>query len=216
VRTHCSAQTRESPTDSSSMTFSPVGAAVSARSWLTYPAHSESGERSSCGRSRGFAPRPCPKISQRSSGLASLPARRLRRVPKPEGTHTPPTPHGGKVDDPRQRTPQPRRPSTADPTLPYPTDRTRRSRDGHLSRVRVEGARTRPVPPVAAAMGISRACASRWVNRWRRHGDSGLRDRSSTPHRSPNVTPAWVVKQIETWRREHKWSAQRISDELAD
>src|SRR5699024_4721030 len=89
-------------------------------------------------RARGFAPRPCPKISQRSSGLASLPARRLRRVPKPEGTHTPPTPHGGKVDDPRQRTPQPRRPSTADPTLPYPTDRTRRSRDGHLSRVRVE------------------------------------------------------------------------------
>lgn len=30
------------------------------------------------------------------------------------------------------------------------------------------------------------------------------------------MTPAWVVKQIETWRREHKWSAQRISDELAD
>lgn len=76
--------------------------------------------------------------------------------------------------------------------------------------------RTRPIAHVAAEMGISRACASKWVNRWRRHGDSGLRDRSSTPHRSPNVTPAWVVKQIETWRREHKWSAQRISDELAD
>ncbi|GAB3116834.1 IS481 family transposase [Streptomyces calidiresistens] len=76
--------------------------------------------------------------------------------------------------------------------------------------------RARSIAHVATEMGISRACASKWVNRWRRHGDSGLRDRSSTPHRSPSATPAWVVKQIETWRREHKWSAQRISDELAD
>ena len=69
---------------------------------------------------------------------------------------------------------------------------------------------------VAAEMGISRACASKWVNRWRRHGDAGLRDRPSSPHRSPNVTPAWVIEQIEIWRRERKWSAQRITDELAD
>src|SRR5699024_12339369 len=75
---------------------------------------------------------------RRVSGLAAPQARRLRSVQRPEGTPTPPAPHGGKVDDPRQRAPQPRRPSTAAPTLPYPTDRTRRSRDGHLSRVRVE------------------------------------------------------------------------------
>src|SRR5699024_1322059 len=67
--------------------------------------------------------------------------------------------------------------------------------------------RTRPIAHVAAEMGISRACASEWVNRWRRHGDSGLRDRSSTPHRSPNVTPAWAVKQSETWGRAATWSA---------
>jgi transposase len=65
-------------------------------------------------------------------------------------------------------------------------------------------------------MGISRACASKWVNRWRHHGDAGFQDRSSTPHRSPNATPAWVIDQAETWRREHKWSAQRITDELAN
>lgn len=80
----------------------------------------------------------------------------------------------------------------------------------------VERCKTRPIAHVAAEMGISRACASKWFNRWRRHGDAGLLDRSSSPHRSPNATPAWAIEQIETWRREHKWSAQRIADELAD
>ena len=63
-------------------------------------------------------------------------------------------------------------------------------------------------------MGISRACASKWANRWRRYGELGLRDRSSTPHRSPRATPVWVVEQIEAWRRTRKWSAQRITLEL--
>lgn len=65
-------------------------------------------------------------------------------------------------------------------------------------------------------MGISRACASKWVNRWRRHGELGLLDRSSVPHHSPTANPATIVAQIETWRREEKWSAQRIAHELAD
>lgn len=80
----------------------------------------------------------------------------------------------------------------------------------------VERCKTRPIAHVAAEVGISRACASKWVNRWRRHGDAGLRDRPSSPHRSPNVTPVWVIEEIEIWRRERKWSAQRITDELAD
>ncbi|RPF39013.1 homeodomain-containing protein [Streptomyces sp. TLI_185] len=63
-------------------------------------------------------------------------------------------------------------------------------------------------------MGVSRACARKWVNRWRLHGDAGLQDRPSSPHRSPNATPASAIEQIESWRREHKWSAQRITDEL--
>ncbi|BBC29098.1 hypothetical protein SGFS_003890 [Streptomyces graminofaciens] len=54
----------------------------------------------------------------------------------------------------------------------------------------------------------------KWVNHWRLHGDAGLQDRPSSPHRSPNATPAWVIEQIESWRREHKWSAQRVTDEL--
>lgn len=80
----------------------------------------------------------------------------------------------------------------------------------------VERCQSRPISHVAAEMGISRACASKWVNRWRRFGDLGLHDRSSTPHRSPRATPAWVIAQIETWRREMKWSAARITHELAE
>ena len=76
--------------------------------------------------------------------------------------------------------------------------------------------KTRPIAHVAAEMGISRACTSKWVNRWRQHGEAGLLDRPSTPHRSPNTTPTWGIEQIDTWRRKHKWSAQRITDELSE
>ncbi|MFJ9100769.1 leucine zipper domain-containing protein [Streptomyces sp. LUP47B] len=67
----------------------------------------------------------------------------------------------------------------------------------------------RPIAHVVAEMRISRACAGTWVQRWRLPGDAGLQDRPSSPRRSPNATPAWVIEQIESWRREHKWSAQR-------
>jgi transposase InsO family protein len=80
----------------------------------------------------------------------------------------------------------------------------------------VQRCRHRPIAHVAAEMGISRACASKWVNRWRRHGELGLVDRSSAPHSSPAATPAAVVAQIETWRRQQKWSATRITYELGE
>ncbi|GHH27494.1 hypothetical protein GCM10018780_82880 [Streptomyces lanatus] len=63
-------------------------------------------------------------------------------------------------------------------------------------------------------MGISRACASKWVNRYRRFGEIGLLDRSSTPRHQPTATPDEVVAQVEVLRRAHKWSAARISFEL--
>ena len=72
----------------------------------------------------------------------------------------------------------------------------------------------RPIAHVAAEMGISRACASKWVNRFRAFGDVGLQDRSSTPHHQPTATPGDVVAVIEAMRREHKWSAARITFEL--
>lgn len=72
----------------------------------------------------------------------------------------------------------------------------------------------RPIAHVAAEMGVSRACASKWVNRFRTFGDVGLHDRSSVPHRQPTATPADIVAAIEAMRREHKWSATRITFEL--
>ncbi|MFV8268030.1 IS481 family transposase [Mycolicibacterium peregrinum] len=73
----------------------------------------------------------------------------------------------------------------------------------------------RPIAHVAAEMGISRACASKWVNRYRRHGDLGLQDRSSTPHHQPTATDIEVIARIEVLRRERKWPATRIAFELA-
>ncbi|TDW24179.1 IS481 family transposase [Kribbella kalugense] len=78
----------------------------------------------------------------------------------------------------------------------------------------VERCRTRPIAHVAAEMGISRACASKWGNRYRRYGEIGLCDRPSTPKRQPSATPGELVAWIEEMRRTHKWSAARITFEL--
>lgn len=79
----------------------------------------------------------------------------------------------------------------------------------------IERCKTRPIAHVAAEMGISRACASKWVNRWRTHGEIGLLDRSATPHYQPTATDADIVNRVETMRRERKWPASRIAFELA-
>jgi hypothetical protein len=65
-------------------------------------------------------------------------------------------------------------------------------------------------------MGTSRQCASKWVNRYRRHGDTGLLDRPSVPHYQPTAIPAAVVVRIEVLRRTGKYSARRIALELAN
>ncbi|WP_137876695.1 IS481 family transposase, partial [Rhodococcus sp. Q] len=79
----------------------------------------------------------------------------------------------------------------------------------------VERCQHRPIAHVAAEMGISRACASKWVGRYRQYGELGLADRSSVPHRQPTATPNQVVARIESLRREKKWSARRIALDLA-
>ncbi len=64
-------------------------------------------------------------------------------------------------------------------------------------------------------MGISRQCASKWVNRYWKFGALGLQDHSCTPRRQPTATDAETLARIERWRRERKWSAARITFELA-
>jgi transposase InsO family protein len=66
-----------------------------------------------------------------------------------------------------------------------------------------------PVAHAAKAMGVSRQCAHRWVNRYRSDGEAGLVDRSSRPRRSPTCTPAAVEQQVlqlrQTERRGQDW-----------
>ena len=50
--------------------------------------------------------------------------------------------------------------------------------------------------------GISRQCYYGWLRRYEADGLEGLKDRSSRPHRSPNVTGAEVVEKI-IWLRKH-------------
>ena len=40
----------------------------------------------------------------------------------------------------------------------------------------IERCQSRPIAHVAAEMGISRQCASTWVNRYRKYGDLGIQD----------------------------------------
>ncbi|MCD2115145.1 helix-turn-helix domain-containing protein, partial [Rhodococcus rhodochrous] len=56
--------------------------------------------------------------------------------------------------------------------------------------------------------------ASKWMARYREHGELGLLDRPSVPHHQPTATPAETVARIETLRRTRKWSAARIAHEL--
>jgi transposase InsO family protein len=76
---------------------------------------------------------------------------------------------------------------------------------------RIEGGE--PVGEVAAAMGVSRKTAYKWVKRWRAEGEAGLVDRSSRPRRSPNRLPRARRRRIEQLRRKG-WSSPRIADEL--
>lgn len=56
--------------------------------------------------------------------------------------------------------------------------------------------------------GISRACVSDWVNRWRRHGDFGLLDRPSAPadHYNSAVGRRRHAQSMPSFRSASSWS----------
>lgn len=72
----------------------------------------------------------------------------------------------------------------------------------------------RPVAHVAKELGVSRQCASRWVNRFRAEGEAGLTDRSSRPHRQPRRTSAVVEAAVLARRRIHREGQDVIGPEL--
>lgn len=49
---------------------------------------------------------------------------------------------------------------------------------------------------IAAAMGVSRRCVKKWIDRFAAEGDAGLFDRSSRPHTSPTRTSPELEQQI--------------------
>ena len=55
---------------------------------------------------------------------------------------------------------------------------------------------------VAEAVGVCPRTAGKWIDRYRREGRKGLRDRSSRPHRLRSPTPQMVIDRIEALRRQ--------------
>jgi transposase InsO family protein len=72
----------------------------------------------------------------------------------------------------------------------------------------------RPIAHIAHEMGISRATASRWWTRYQQLGEAGLVDRPSTPHRSPQRTPALIERRILGLRRRERIGPVRIAARL--
>ncbi len=71
-----------------------------------------------------------------------------------------------------------------------------------------------PIAHVAAAMAISRRCASKWWHRYVEAGVDGLHDRSSRPRRSPGRTPERVEAKICRVRRAEKVGPDRLAIHL--
>jgi transposase InsO family protein len=70
------------------------------------------------------------------------------------------------------------------------------------------------VAHAAKAQGISRQCASLWVNRFRREGPAGLKDRSSRPHTSPRQTSVEVEAQVVEVRLQQRRGQDWIGPEI--
>lgn len=64
---------------------------------------------------------------------------------------------------------------------------------------------------IAAAMGVSRRCVARWIERYRTEGAAGLEDRSSRPRTSPTRTPALIAHLVLQIRRDHRLSRDEIA-----
>jgi transposase InsO family protein len=54
----------------------------------------------------------------------------------------------------------------------------------------------------------------KWRDRFRAEGATGLFDRSSRPHRSPNQTPTQMRRRVLQLRRRRRWGADHIAHEL--
>jgi transposase InsO family protein len=68
-----------------------------------------------------------------------------------------------------------------------------------------------PLRRAAERFQVSHTTAARWASRYRQHGEAGMRDRSSRPHRQPHRAPAAVEEQVVRLRREHRIGPVRLA-----
>ena len=71
-----------------------------------------------------------------------------------------------------------------------------------------------PQAHIAAAMGISRQCVKKWLDRYQAEGDAGLEDRSSRPHHTPTRTSSEVEDRVVELRRRERRGPDFIGTEL--
>jgi transposase len=74
---------------------------------------------------------------------------------------------------------------------------------------------SRNVARTCRYFGISRQAFYRWKRRYAAHGEAGLADRPSTPHRSPRATSSEVVSKILYLRQHYHFGPGRIADYLS-
>jgi transposase InsO family protein len=65
----------------------------------------------------------------------------------------------------------------------------------------------------ARAAGVCPRTVRKWVTRCKAEGVEGLKDRSSRPRRLRRPTPAAIVEQVETLRRQ-RWTGKQIAAEV--
>ena len=71
-----------------------------------------------------------------------------------------------------------------------------------------------PAAQAAESLGVSRATAYKWLARYRQHGQAGLADGSSRPHRCPHALPAAQVRRVLTTRRRRCQGPHRLGYHL--
>ena len=71
-----------------------------------------------------------------------------------------------------------------------------------------------PVALAAESLGVSRATAYKWLARYRQHGQAGLADASSRPHRCPHALPAAQVRRVLAARRRRRQGPHRLGYHL--
>jgi transposase InsO family protein len=71
-----------------------------------------------------------------------------------------------------------------------------------------------PQAHIAKAMGISRKCVKKWLDRYAAEGEFGLHERSSRPHTAPRRTAAAVEQRIVELRQRQRRGPDWLGAEL--